>query len=576
MRLALGQINTTVGDFDGNAEKIVVYIERAAENGADVVAFPELALTGYPPEDLTFNHDFLRANNEALQGLLPYTGNIVAVVGFLDGIGQVYNAAAVLAGGKIAGICHKMRLPNYGVFDEFRYFSAGARPTVFALGGRLIGINICEDIWYPDDPVATQVAAGSSLILNLSSSPYRVGRTIAREEMLEVRARDYLTPMALVNMVGGQDELVFDGNSLVYDEYGSLLARGRSLEEDLVLVDIDLQEVAESRRQDTSHRLSGIVDRHPGPVNSFSLGAGAATGPARPEKQQIETHAPEPLTGPAEAYRALELGLSDYVRKNGFEKAVVALSGGVDSSLTAALAVDALGKANVVGVSMPSRYTSEETKKDAVRLAERLGLELRIISIEDIFSAYLDSLKPEFSGRETDTTEENIQARIRGNLVMALSNKFGWLMLNTGNKSENSVGYCTLYGDMAGGFAVLKDVPKTMVYELCRYHNSRGDEVIPQSVIDREPSAELAPDQKDSDSLPPYEVLDRIIEDYVEHGKSVREMVDSGLDEEMLRRVISMIDGNEYKRRQAPPGIKLTSRAFGKDRRYPITNRFQA
>ncbi len=520
---------------------------------------------------MTFNPDFVRANAAALRELLPYSRRVTAVVGFLDGVGRVSNAAAVLAGGEVAGVCRKMRLPNYGVFDEFRYFVPGERATVFAMERKLIGVSICEDIWYPDEPVGSQVAAGASLVVNLSSSPYRVGRTRAREEMLSQRARDYVTPMALVNMVGGQDELVFDGNSLVYDEFGGLLARGASLEEDLVLVDIDLDAVQESRRSDPERRLQGIVDRHPGPVSSFAV----KPPPAEKQRPPLPESTREPLSGTAEVYRALLVGLGDYVRKNGFERTVIGLSGGVDSSLTAVLAVDALGKEKVVGVTMPSRYSSAETRDDAVVLAERLGIELRTISIEPIFERYLETLAPEFAGREPDVTEENIQARIRGNLVMALSNKFGWLVLTTGNKSETSVGYCTLYGDMAGGFAVLKDVPKTMVYELCRYRNSLGEELIPASVIERPPSAELAPGQKDSDTLPPYEVLDRIIEAYVERDLSLREMVAMGLDEETVRRVVRMIDRNEYKRRQAPPGIKVTARAFGKDRRFPITNRFR-
>ncbi len=574
MRLALAQINSTVGDFDGNVGKIIDRIEAAAGLGADLVAFPELALTGYPPEDLTFNPDFIRANGEALERLFPATRDIVAVVGFLDGIGQVRNAAAVIAGGRLAGVCHKMRLPNYGVFDEFRYYSAGERPTVFVLGGKIIGLNICEDIWYPDEPIGTQVAAGASLILNISSSPYRVGRTVAREEMLALRARDYLVPVALVNMVGGQDELVFDGNSLVYNEYGDLVARGSSMEEDLFVTEIDFDELQRSRESDGSGRLMDMVDRHPGPVHCFSLG-GPLADEDRRSRVTVERHLPEPLAGPDEAYAALVLGLGDYVRKNGFEKVVLGLSGGIDSSLTAVLAVDALGAENVVGVSMPSRYTSEGTRGDAGELAGRLGIDFREIPIEPIYESYLKTLAPEFEGREPDVTEENIQARIRGNIVMALSNKFGWMALSTGNKSEGSVGYCTLYGDMAGGFSVLKDVPKTMVYELCRHRNSLGGEVIPASVIEREPSAELAPDQKDSDSLPPYDILDDIIEQYVEHDRSIHEMVASGLEEETVRRVLAMIDRNEYKRRQAPPGIKMTSRAFGKDRRFPITNRFR-
>ncbi|MBI5870821.1 MAG: NAD+ synthase [Actinobacteria bacterium] len=598
IRLALAQINSTVGDFEGNAGKIAACIERATALGADIVAFPELALTGYPPEDLTFNPDFLAANTAAISELCGYARDTVAVVGYLDSTGgDIYNAAAVLANGRIVGVCHKMRLPNYGVFDEFRYFSAGSRPALIDLDGTAIAINICEDIWYPDEPIGSQVAAGAELIVNISASPYRTGRTRTREEMLETRARDYLTPVALVNLVGGQDELVFDGNSLVYDEHGRLLARGASFEEDLFVVDIDLKEVEVSRHRDSMGRLDDLARRHPGPVDQFvvsdrsgrarglegvteewremeSIDAqpGGAEAGAAPE--HAGSHLPEPLSGTAEIYRALVVGVRDYVLKNRFERVLIGLSGGVDSALVAAVATDALGKENVVCVSMPSRYTSDGTRDDARLLSDDLGVEFRLIPIEPVFEQYLETLAPELAGRPADSTEENLQARIRGNLLMALSNKFGWLVLTTGNKSEASVGYATLYGDMAGGFAVIKDVPKTVVYELCRWRNSLGEEVIPASIIDREPSAELAPDQKDSDSLPPYEVLDRIIEEYVEHDRGLEEIIASGIDAVTVRRITRLIDHNEYKRRQAPPGIKITSRAFGKDRRFPITNRF--
>ncbi|MHB1362183.1 MAG: NAD+ synthase [Thermoleophilia bacterium] len=576
IRLALAQINSTVGDLDGNAAKIAGHIERARSLGAGIVAFPELALTGYPPEDLTFNPDFLDANTAALNSLCDKAEGIVAIVGYLDSPGgDVYNAAAILAGGKVAGICHKMRLPNYGVFDEFRYFSSATRPTLFDLNGALIAVNICEDIWYPDEPIGSQVAAGASLIVNISASPYRTGRTRAREEMLETRARDYLTPVALVNLVGGQDELVFDGNSLVYDEHGHLIARGASFEEDLIVADIDLAEVRNSRHRDVMGRLDDLSKRHPGPVDIFAVGEAGGSGAAASE--HLEPHLPEPLAGDAEIYSALVMGVRDYVIKNDFKRVLVGLSGGVDSALVAAVAVDALGKENVVCVSMPSRYTSDGTSSDAEKLARILGVEFRNIPIEPVFTMFLETLASEFGRSGPDTTEENLQARIRGDLLMALSNKFGWLVLTTGNKSETSVGYTTLYGDMAGGFAVIKDVPKTVVYKLCLWRNLQaGGEIIPGSIISREPSAELAPDQKDSDSLPPYEVLDRIIEDYVEHDKSLEEMIAAGFDEGTVRRTTRMIDRNEYKRRQAPPGIKITSRAFGKDRRFPITNRFWA
>jgi NAD+ synthase (glutamine-hydrolysing) len=573
IRLALAQINPTVGDFEGNVALIAAGIARAKEAGADIVAYPELALTGYPPEDLTFNPDFINANHRAIEELVPLTRGLTAVIGCLENADAIYNSAVIISGRQVKGFCRKMRLPNYGVFDEFRYFGQGETPLVIDLDGRLIGISICEDIWYPDEPLGSQAAAGADLFLNLSASPYRVARTKKREEMLETRANDFITPTAMVNLVGGQDELVFDGNSLVYGVAGELIARGRSLEEDFIVVDIDIDEVHNHRRRDDLGSRDRLQELHPGPVSVLEIAA-AEGETADQDGKTLEPHIPDPLEGPAEIYRALVLGIADYTRKNGFSEVVIGLSGGIDSSLTAALAVDALGADKVHGVSMPSRYTSTGTRSDAEELGRRLGIGFREVTIEAVFSAFLELLEPEFTGREVDTTEENLQARIRGNILMALSNKFGWLVLTTGNKSEGSVGYATLYGDMAGGFAVIKDVPKTMVYQLSRYRNSTGEEVIPESVIEREPSAELAPDQKDSDSLPPYEVLDRIIEQYVEHDKGLDEIIASGIDAENVRRIARMIDSNEYKRRQAPPGIKITARAFGKDRRFPLTNRF--
>jgi NAD+ synthase (glutamine-hydrolysing) len=588
IRLALAQINSTVGDYEGNVARIALGIEQAIAAGADIVAFPELALTGYPPEDLIFNPDFLEGNRQALEELLPLSYEIAVIAGFVDFPHDIFNAAAIMADGRLAGVCHKIHLPNYGVFDEFRYFSEGNEPALFDLSGRLIAVNICEDLWYPDEPIGSQVAAGADLIINISASPYRVGRNLHRQEMLETRARDFLTPVALVNMVGGQDELVFDGNSLIYDAHGTLLAHGPSFEEGLILADIDFDEVSNARHRDGIGKLQGLEERHPGPVHIFSLdsfmekkagptGSKAGKAAQRPaEKPRLHGQNITPLEGNPEIYSALVLGVRDYVGKNGFEKVIIGLSGGVDSSLVAAIACDALGAENVTGLTMPSRYTSAGTYTDSKALTGNLGMELREISIEPVFESYLETLKPQFGDRPANIAEENLQARIRGNLLMALSNKFGWLVLTTGNKSETSVGYATLYGDMAGGFALLKDVPKTMVYQLCAYRNAvaMGKGPIPESVILRPPSAELAPDQKDEDSLPPYDLLDRIIEGYVEHDRSLEDMIASGLDEQTVRRVTRMIDRNEYKRRQAPPGIKITSRAFGKDRRFPITNKF--
>ncbi|MHB0915201.1 MAG: NAD+ synthase [Thermoleophilia bacterium] len=574
IRLALAQIDSTVGDFDGNSALIAAGIARAKEAAAHLVAFPELSLTGYPPEDLTFNPDFIAANQRAVEELIPLTGGLTAIVGCLEREGNIYNSAAIIVDRQLKGFCRKTRLPNYGVFDEFRYFARGELPTILDLDGRMVGVSICEDIWYPDEPLGSQAAAGADLFINISASPYRVGRTRTREEMLETRARDFLTPVAMVNLVGGQDELVFDGNSLVYGVEGELLARGRSLEEDLIIVDVDIDEVRSHRRRDDLGSRDHLRQLHPGPVAVIGCSSPETLEERERRALALPPHLPEPLEGVAEVYRALVLGIADYTGKNGFSDVVIGLSGGVDSALTAALAHDALGQDRVHGISMPSRYSSEGTRSDAAELARRLGIGFREISIEPLFKGFLELLAPEFAGAEPDQTEENLQARIRGNIIMALSNKFGWLVLTTGNKSEGSVGYATLYGDMAGGFAVIKDVPKTMVYDLCRYRNSLGEEVIPASVIEREPSAELAPDQRDQDTLPPYDVLDRIIELYVEHDKGLDEIAAGGIDPQTVRRVTSMIDRNEYKRRQAPPGIKITSRAFGKDRRFPITNRF--
>jgi NAD+ synthase (glutamine-hydrolysing) len=572
LRIGLAQINPTVGDLPGNGQKILGYIGQARELGVDLVAFPELAITGYPPEDLLLKPDFIRANLDCLQQIVEEARSITAVVGFVDSADDIYNAAAIIHDGALAGVYHKMYLPNYGVFDENRYFQAGTDCPVFVLQGTTVGINICEDIWYPTGPSEVQaLAGGAGVIVNISSSPYHAGKGLARERMLATRAADNVAIVAFCNLVGGQDELVFDGNSVVFDERGELVVRGKQFEEDLVVADLDVGSVFRQRLHDPRRRKEKLA-ADVGKVSRIALPEVKSQG----EKPPLPVRKMERLEPLAEIYQALVLGTRDYVHKNGFQKVVIALSGGIDSSLTAAIAVDALGKENVVGVFMPSRYSSEESREDARRLAENLGIEFLVIPIDATFQAYLDMLAEPFAGMEPDVTEENIQARIRGNILMALSNKFGWLVLTTGNKSEVSTGYCTLYGDMAGGFAVIKDVPKTLVYQLAGHKNgSAGCEVIPRRVFEKAPTAELRPDQRDEDTLGPYATLDPILHAYVEEDKGLDEIVALGFDEATVRRVIGMVDRNEYKRRQAPPGVKITPRAFGKDRRLPITNQYK-
>lgn len=572
LRIGLAQINPTVGDLQGNRQKILDYISRARKLGVDLVAFPELAITGYPPEDLLLKPDFIQANLDCLKQIVAGTRSITAVVGFVDSADDIYNAAAIIHDGALAGVYRKMYLPNYGVFDENRYFQAGTDYPVFTLQGTTIGINICEDIWYPAGPSEVQALAGSAeVIVNISASPYHAGKGLARERMLATRAADNVAIVAFCNLVGGQDELVFDGNSVIFDERGELVVRGKQFAEDLVVADLDVGSVFRQRLHDPRRRKEKLA-ADVGKVSKIMLPEVKFRG----EKPSLLARKMERLDPLAEIYQALVLGTRDYVHKNGFQKVVIGLSGGIDSSLTAAIAVDALGKENVVGVFMPSRYSSEESREDARRLAENLGIEFLVIPIDDTFQAYLDMLAEPFAGMEPDVTEENIQARIRGNILMALSNKFSWLVLTTGNKSELSTGYCTLYGDMAGGFAVIKDVPKTLVYQLAGHVNaSTGRAIIPQRVFEKPPSAELRPDQRDEDALGPYATLDPILHAYVEEDRGVDEIVALGFDEAIVRRVIGMVDRNEYKRRQAPPGVKITPRAFGKDRRLPITNRYR-
>ncbi len=572
IRIALAQINPIVGDLKYNLSKIVDYIKKAEKGDADIVCFPELSLTGYPPEDLLLKPQFVEDNLSALKKVVEETKGIdcVAIVGFVDAEDDIFNAAAVIYNGELKGVYRKIFLPNYGVFDEERYFQAGKAPNIFVINGINVGINICEDIWYPDGPGLIQALNGADILINISSSPYHAGKREFRKTMLSTRASDYAVFLAYVNLVGGQDELVFDGGSMVFDSDGKLIAQAKIFEEDLLILDLNLEAVLRKRLHDPRRRKEKlkvaeiqkifVCDKKEGKKrgeNSFKL-AGVDDVPIEEE-----------------IFKALVTGTRDYVRKNGFEKVLIGLSGGIDSSLVAAIAVEALGSENVIGVIMPSQFTSKSSIEDAEALARNLGIRTIKIGISRIFDVYLDELRDVFKDKPWDATEENIQARIRGNILMALSNKFGYLVLTTGNKSEMSVGYATLYGDMAGGFAVIKDVFKTMVYKIARYVNDKaGREIIPKRVFEKPPSAELREGQKDEDDLPPYSILDPILKAYIEDDKSFHEIVAEGYDEELVKRVIRMVDKNEYKRRQAPPGIKITPRAFGKDRRLPITNRY--
>jgi NAD+ synthase (glutamine-hydrolysing) len=569
LRVALAQIDARVGDLEGNARRIAAGIDEARDAGAELVLLPELAITGYPPEDLLLKEHFLADAREALESVAKGTEGIVALVGFPERTLDVYNALAVCTDGEVRAIYRKNVLPNYGVFDEQRYFQVGDGGAVLDLGGARIGLTICEDIWTPGPPAPEEALAGASLIVNASASPYHMGKGSERERMLAQRARDNLSAVAFTNLVGGQDELVFDGHSLIVDHEGTVIARAPQFAEALVVANVDLQAALTARLRDT--RLRPPVRAHLSEVRQLgSLPRGEEPeGPVGGEIVPL-------LERPAEVYAALALGVRDYVEKNGFEHAVIGLSGGIDSALTLLVAADALGPERVTCVTMPSRYSSEGTRSDAKVLADNLGVELHEIAIGPIMEIYEETLAPFFAGREPDITEENLQARIRGNLLMALSNKFGWLVLTTGNKSENSVGYSTLYGDSAGGFAVVKDVPKTLVYELVAFRNARDpDAPVPQSLIDRPPSAELAEGQKDEDSLPDYPTLDAILEAYIEEDAGRQRLLHAGMPEAAVDRVLSLVDRSEYKRRQAPPGIKITPRAFGRDRRMPITNRFR-
>jgi NAD+ synthase (glutamine-hydrolysing) len=570
MRLALAQINTVVGDLDGNAERIARRLAEAKKQQADLVVFPELAVTGYPPEDLLLRPSFVQAAQAKAETLAREARGIVALIGVPWFDRDLYNACAVCAAGEIKTIYRKRFLPNYGVFDEDRYFATGRDLVLLEHGGTLVGPTICEDMWQPGPPATDLALAGAQLLVNLSASPFHLLRDRERQEMFATRARDNSCLVAFCNSVGGQDELLFDGNSLVLDEEGQLLARGPSFEEALVVVDIEPADAIARRLRDVRRRALAR-DRRELP-DLPAVHVGSVPGPRQPVEAVIA-----PQLDELEQMRlGLELGLRDYVDKNGFTEVVVGVSGGIDSALTAALAVEALGPQRVHFVSMPSRYSSAETREDARRLASFLGAEFRELPIDAIYDGFESALAVSFAGRERDLAEENLQARIRGSLLMALSNKFGWLVVATGNKSELSVGYATLYGDLAGGFALIKDVFKTDVFRLARYLNERaGEELIPETIIDRPPSAELREDQLDEDSLPPYSALDKVLAAYVEEDRSAEELSADGFDADVVERAVAMVDRAEYKRRQAPPGVRLRHKAFGRDRRTPITNRWK-
>ena len=573
LRIAMAQINTTVGDFDGNVKKILGAIDTARIFKADIITLPELAICGYPPEDLLFKPQFIQANLQSLQKIIEASNGITVVVGFVDSDGDIYNAAALISDGKLIGTYHKIYLPNYGVFDENRYFRAGNECPVYVINGIGIGINVCEDIWYEAGPATVQAYSGAEVIINISASPYHRGKGESREKMIATRASDTVAIFAYNNLIGGQDELVFDGHSCIFDERGNLVTRGKQFEEDFIVADLDIESVFRARLHDPRWRKeSPALEKTGWHQTKTIVSTTSSTNPKTPLKTRYDTV----LDPVAEVYQALVLGTRDYIRKNGFEKVVIGLSGGVDSAMVATIAVDALGKDNVIGISMPSRYSSTGSVEDTKVLVKNLGIKLKTITIEKAFQSYLDTLTESFGGTKPDSTEENLQARVRGNLLMALSNKFGWLVLTTGNKSEMATGYTTLYGDMAGGFAVIKDVPKTLVYKLAKYRNAQaGYDLVPAPIIEKPPSAELRPDQKDSDSLPPYEILDSILTAYVEEDKSVDQIVALGFDKATVQKTAKLVDRSEYKRRQAPPGVKITSRSFGRDRRLPLTSLFK-
>ncbi len=590
LRIALAQMNSRVGGLRENADKMKGFIKEAKKNQANIVVFPELALTGYPPEDLLLKPEFIKANVKVLQDVIKAAEDITAVVGFVELDSDLYNAAALISNKKLISTARKAFLPNYGVFDEYRYFQRGTVFPVYVLNDVKIGVNICEDIWYPDGPVLYQALGGDAeVIININASPYHANKQIMRERMLATRAQDNAAAVVYVNMDGGQDELVFDGGSVIFSESGELIARAHQFKEEMLIADIDISGILRTRLHDPRRREDKLTFDPDTVIKTYKLDSKLKT---QNSKLKIKRVIHSLLGQEEELYTALVTGTRDYLSKNGFQKAVIGLSGGIDSSLVACIAVDALGKNNVVGVFMPSMYSSNESREDASLLAENLGIQFKEIPITDVYDTYLNTFSAHFSGRKPDITEENIQARIRGNILMGLSNKFGWLVLTTGNKSEMSVGYATLYGDMAGGYAVIKDVSKTLVYRLAAYRNQlktqnsrlkntnsklkiQNSKLIPERVFSKPPTAELRPNQKDEDSLPPYSVLDPILAMLIEEDMSIDEVVAAGYSRQTVLKVQHLIDVSEYKRRQAPPGVKVTKKALGKDRRMPITNRYK-
>lgn len=570
VRVGICQINSVVGDIKGNCEKIIDYINKAKNFGCHIAVFPELSLCGYPPEDLVFKKSFLRQNEEYIKKIAENVKDIIAVVGFVHCENDIFNSAGVLCQGEVKAIYNKIFLPNYGVFDEERHFTKGRYTILFKTKEFSFGVAICEDIWYPEGPASTLAMAGAEIIININASPYHIRKWEEREKMLSIRAKDYISSIIYCNLVGGQDEIVFDGNSIVIDKDGKISAKAKMFEEELLITDINLSSIREKRLREPRWKKRDEIK------NLFEVvECNIDINFSNPEQKMAVEYPNEVPSVEEEVFFALKTALKDYFIKNNFKKGVIGLSGGIDSSLVACVAVSALGRENVVGVFMPSMFTSRESYEDAEKLAKNLNIRMITIPIEKIYHAYIGELQPVFKDLPFDTTEENIQSRIRGNILMALSNKFGWLVITTGNKSEMSCGYATLYGDMAGGFALLRDVPKTLVYRLGRFYNEMNKkEIIPERVFVKAPTAELRANQKDEDTLPPYDILDKIISAYVEEDKSKDEILGMGFDREIVEKTIKMIDRNEYKRRQAPLGVKITERAFGKDRRMPITNRF--
>lgn len=568
IRFAIIQDNFVVGGIDENLEKCFSSIEKSYEFDPDFIVFPELAITGYPPEDLLLRQSFIHKNIEALGKLVSFTRDReeIVIVGFVDMKDDIYNSAAIIQNGKMLGIYHKILLPNYGVFDEKRYFMAGKKPMIIDVNEIKVGISICEDIWVPDGPTVNEANNGAMVLVNISSSPYNIMKGNSREMMISTRASDLKTAIVYANTVGGQDELVFDGHSFVVDEMGKTIARAKDFKEEILVADVDIPNILNANLHDPRRRERS--------ENKSDVDFVSARIKER-GKKLLPHSISAPLCVEKEIFEALKLGTKDYVTKNGFKKVLIGLSGGIDSSLVAVIATEALGAENVIGVMMPSMYSSDSSVEDAQTLAENLGIKTLKMAITDVYNSYIKALEESFKGTEPNIAEENLQARIRGNYLMALSNKFGWIVLTTGNKSEMSTGYATLYGDMAGGFAVIKDLYKTMVYRVCKWYNSNAKkDIIPKNVLIKPPSAELKPNQIDQDSLPPYDILDQILELYVEKDFSFEEIVDAGFDPDTVKKTMRLVDLSEYKRRQSPPGVKITFRSFGRDRRLPITNHF--